>query len=392
MLLPSPSPLHRRFVARRFLAAFGALACAGLAGGAPVAFAQPQPAKAAPKAAAPTKAGTPGKPPPAAPASTASVVEPIEGSDEVQKLYMEGDDAFKRLAYQEADAAFTKAWALSKSFDVAGRLGETKLEMGRHREAAQYLSFALRNALPSTRASRRDALKKALDDAKKKLATVKLSASVVEAKILVDGTPMDPIFLGPEVFVDPGSHTFLADANGFDAKKQTVEMKAGEIYVVTLTLEKTAAKAPPGSVPPPPAPTPLLGKVLGGVGGLGLVLGGVFIGVAESRKNDANGFAAKTIVDGKHTCPKQGPGPTDTCDKLRSATGDVDLFGNMGIGALIGGGVLIAGAAGYVLFFAPKEPEKAPDSKGEKGEPAATSRVVPVVGPTGGGLLWTGSF
>ena len=55
---------------------------------------------------------------------------------------------------------------------------------------------------------------------------------------------------------------------------------------------------------------------------------------------------------------------------------------------LIGGGVLVLGAAGYVLFLGPKEPDKAPD----KPPPPKASRLVPLVGPTGGGLLWTGTF
>ena len=379
---PSSSPLRLRL-----LAAFGALACAGVLASAHVASAQPKAATPT-KAGSPTKAGATAKPPAsAAPSSTATAIEPIEGSDEVQKLYMEGDDAFKRLAYQEADAAFTKAWGLSQSFDVAGRLGETKLELGRFREAAQYLSFALRNALPSTRASRREALKKALDEAKKKIATVKLTASVAEAKISIDGATIDPNFLGPEVFVDPGAHTFEAIADGFDKASQKVDTKAGEIFVVTLTLEHTQAKLPPGATPTTSPPVPFLGKVLGGVGGGLLLLGGVSVGVAEARKNDLSALAAKTIVGGKHTCAKQGTGPQQ-CDDLRAAAAQVDLFGNAGLGLLIGGGVLIAGAASYVLFFAPEPPKAGP----EKDEPAKTSRVVPVIGPNGGGLVWTGAF
>ena len=93
---PSPSPLRRRLVAT-----FAALALAGMAT-APLAVAQPT--KAAGKPAPTTKSGS--KPAPSA-SSTASVIETIEGSDEVQKLYMEGDDAFKRAAYQEAEALFT---------------------------------------------------------------------------------------------------------------------------------------------------------------------------------------------------------------------------------------------------------------------------------------------
>src|SRR6185369_3715871 len=121
---------------------------------------------------------------------------------------------------------FTKAWAVSKSFDVAGSLGSTKLEEGKYREAAQYLSFALRNALPSTKASTRDRIKHDLDNAKQKLATVKLTASLVEAQIVIDGAALDPLFFGPEVFVDPGKHTFEASAEGYVTAKQTVDMKA----------------------------------------------------------------------------------------------------------------------------------------------------------------------
>lgn len=366
----SPSSSFRR----RALAAAIALGCTGLAG---AHLADAQPTKSG-KPAPTAKAG--GK---AAPTSTATVVETIEGSDEVQKLYMEGDDAFKRAAYQEAEALFTKAWTQSKSFDVAGRLGETKRELGKLREAAQYLSFALRNALPSTRASRREALKKDLDSVKEKLATVKLTASLVEATISVDGVAVDPLFLGPELFVDPGKHTFEASLAGYETAKQAIDGKAGEILVVTLTLEKSAPKLPPAATATSTA-TPLPEILLGGGGALLTVVGVVFVGVAEARKGDAYDLAAKTIVNGKHTCPKQGPGPTETCDQIRSAAGDVDLFGNMGIGFLATGGALMLGTAAYAIFLAPR-PGAAP-------APATAGKLVPVAGPNGAGLIFTGSF
>lgn len=373
MTSSSTSPVRSRAVA-----AAVALACAGVASGAPLALAQPKPATTA-KAAAPKASGS------AAASSTASVPDQIEGSEEVQRLYMEGEDALKRLAFTEAESMFTKAWALSKSFDVAGRLGETKLDMGKYRDAAQYLSFALRNAAPSTRASRREALKKALDDAKKKLATVKLSASVVEARIAIDGTPLDPIFLGPEIFVDPGKHAFEATADGYLPAKQAVDTKPGEIFVVTLTLEKTSSHPLPSGAPttPPPTSTPWQVMALGGGGALGIIFGAIFVGVGEARKADAYSLSRATLVNDKPSCPKQGPGPNDACDKLRAATSDADTFGNGGIGAFIAGGVLLAAASGYVLFLSPKEPAK---------EPAKAARFVPVVSPQGGGVLLRGSF
>lgn len=370
------------FARIRGAAAVAALAWMAVQSSAPLALAQPK----LPGTAKPAASAKPAAPPKGSASAAAAAPPPemIEGSDDVQRLYMVGDDAFKRLAFTEAEAAFTKAWALSKSFDVAGKLGETKLEMGKYREAAEYMSFALRNALPSTRARHRERLKNALDRAKEKLATVKLSASVAEAKLSIDGVAVEPIFLGPEIFVDPGKRTFEATASGFAAVKQAVETKAGEIYVVTLMLEPVSKD--PVVITPAEQSTPWPAAVLGGAGALGIVGGAVLIGVAESRKSEAYGLARNTLTaDGNPTCPKQGPGPTEQCDKVRAAAGDVDAFGNAGIGVLIGGGVLIGAAAVYMLW-----PRAAPAPA--KAAAAKVGYVVPVVGPNGGGLVWRGAF
>lgn len=357
-----------------------------VAGGAHVALAQApgsRPAsssKPAPKPSASASATSTAAPPP----------ELIEGSEELQKLYLEGDAAMKRGDYPTADSLFTKAWGVSKSFDIAGALGSTKLELGKYREAAQYLSFALRNALPSTKASARDRIKRDLDSARAKLASVKLSANIVEARFVIDGGLLDPIFIGPEIFVDQGRHTFEAIAEGYVTAKSSMEVKAGEIYVVALTLERTP---PPGvptataTTPPPPPATPIPAMVMGGAGGLGLIAGAILVGLAESNKKDAYDFAQNTLTaEGNPTCPKKGPGPTDQCDKVRGAAANADLFGNVSIGLFIGGGALILGAGAYALIFGP-EPVK------DIGKPPPSSgRVVPVVGPNGGGLVWHGSF
>ena len=317
--MPGPMVPYRfpTFARIRGGAAVAALAWMAVQSSAPLALAQPK----LPGTAKPAASAKPAAPPKGSASAAAAAPPPemIEGSDDVQRLYMVGDDAFKRLAFTEAEAAFTKAWALSKSFDVAGKLGETKLEMGKYREAAEYMSFALRNALPSTRAKHRERLKNALDRAKEKLATVKLSASVAEAKLSIDGVAIDPIFLGPEIFVDPGKRTFEATASGFAAGKQAVETKAGEIYVVTLMLEPVSKD--PVVIAPAEQSTPWPAAALGGAGALGIVGGAVLIGVAESRKSEAYGLARNTLTaDGNPTCPKKGPGPTEQCDKIGRAS------------------------------------------------------------------------
>ncbi len=357
------------------------------------------------------------KPTPSASASAgAEPPDLIEGSDELQRLYLEGDAALKRGDFTMAENLLTKAWALSKSFDVAGKLGDAKLNLLKYREAGQYLSFAVRNALPSTRPKRREIIKNLLDEAKKKLATVKVSMSVVEAKLLIDGAALDPLFMGPEIYVDPGKHVFEATAEGYAAEKSEVDAKAGEILVVTLTLQRGAPKGVP-TTPPPPPTTPWPAAVMGGAGGLAIIAGAVLIGAAESKKTEAYDVARNTLTaDGNPTCPRTGPGPNERCDQVRAAAADADVFGNVGIGVFVGAGVLIAGATAYMLFLKPEtppvaEPPKAAvakDAKDSKDSKSAEARsasqrkararetgrsvLVPVVGPHAGGLVWQGSF
>lgn len=342
------------------------------------------PRPAGPRPALPTK--------PSASASSAAAAPtpaPAEG-DDVGRLYADGFAAFERGAFPEAEASLTKAWALSRSFDVAGALGSTKLELGKHREAAQYLSFALRNALPSTRASVRDRIKRDLDSARTKLATVKLTVSLLEAKIAIDGAGLDPIFLGPEIYVDPGKRTFEATAEGYTPATSTIETKAGEMYVVGLKLERTSAPKGGGLPPTEPAAqsTPLPAALLGGAGGVALIAGAVLAGASLSSQDNAKSLVINTLdPEGRPTCPLKGPGPTERCDQVRSAANNADAFGNASIGVFIGGGVLIASATVYMLFIRTEPPA----SDGQK--PAqSTSRIVPLVGTNGGGFVWQGSF
>lgn len=360
----------------------------------------PKPPPATTQTAAPTstarpagpRPATPSKPPPSASSTAAAAPpEPIEGGDEVGRLYAEGYAAFQAGDFLKAEAILTKAWGLSRSFDVAGALGSAKLEAGKHRDAAQYLSFALRNALPSTRAGVRDRIKRDLDGARQKLATIKLTVSLVEARIAVDGAGIDPIFVGPEIFVEPGKRTFQATAEGYTPASSTLDTKAGEIYVVNLKLERSSGPKS-GAVPPAPTEqsTPLPAALLGGVGGAAIVAGAVLIGAAESSKANAYDLARNTLTpDGKRTCPKAGPGPTELCDQVRAAAASADAFGNAGMGVFIGAGALLAGATVYMLFIRP-EPA-APAAEGGKA-PGPTSQIVPVVGTTGGGFVWRGSF
>lgn len=351
--------------------------------------ARPPSASTAPRPAGPRPAP---KPAPSATSDAAATPDaaPSDAGDEVGHLYTEGYAAFQNSDYARAEQLLTKAWALSRSFDVAATLGSAKLELGKHREAAQYLSFALRNALPSTRASVRDRIKRDLDGARGHLATIKLNVSLVEAKIAVDGAAIDPLFLGSEIYVDPGKRTFEATADGYTPATSAVEVKAGEVQVVTLKLERTSTPKGVPTAAPTAQSTPWPAAVLGGAGGVALIAGAVLIGAAESSKTNAHDLVRNTLTpDGKPTCPRQGPGPSDLCDQVRAAAANADTFGNVGLGMFVGAGVLLASATAYMLFFHTDPPPGAPPGADA---PGPTSQIVPVVGTGGGGVVWRGTF
>ncbi|MEZ4314998.1 MAG: hypothetical protein R3F14_43850 [Polyangiaceae bacterium] len=350
---------------------------------APQAPAQTKPATA-PKASSKPAA----KPAPSASSTGAAPPELPQGSDELQRAYLEGDAALKQGAFGEAETHFTKAWVLSKSFDVAAALGSTKLELGKYREAAQYLSYALRNALPSTRPTTRDRIKRDLDIAREHLATIKVTLSLTEATFAVDGAVVDPMFLGPEIYVDPGQRTFEATADTYAPAKRVLDVKAAQLYVVALTLERpTTPKSAPTAAPTAQS-TPWPAAVLGATGAAAIVAGAVLVGAAETKKTEAYDLARNTLTpEGNPTCPTKGPGPTERCDQVRAAAADADLFGNTGIGVFIGAGALLAGATVYMLFI---RPDPGPDSPPP--DPLAASRLIPFAGPTGGGFVWQGSF
>lgn len=401
MLSPSLPPFARAR-ARAAAAAFGWIALFASANvahaqtptakpAAPAAPTLPTAAKPAAPRAAPAAAAKPPPTalPPGAPGAPSAAAPMPDLGDDAQRYFQIGQDALNRLAWNEAEPPLLKAWSLSKSFDVAAALGEAKLELGKFREAAEYLSFGLRSALPSTRARARVRLKDMLDKAKNKLATVKLSAGDPDAKLTIDGAAIDPIFFGPEVYVEPGKRTFEATREGFKPAASTVDVAAGQIYIVALKLEPTGGKK--AATPPPPTPPAERwpAAVLGGAGGLAIVAGAVLVGLAEANKAEAYDVARNTLTaEGDPTCTAKGTGPTDACDKVRSAAANADLFGNVGIGSFIAGGVFVAGAALYVLW--PRD--EAPGTPGAPGQPAKTGRIIPVVGPNGGGLLWRGTF
>ncbi|WP_438027119.1 PEGA domain-containing protein [Sorangium sp. So ce233] len=309
--------------------------------------------------------------------------------------------------YVEAELA---AWELNPTFDVAYNLGNAKYQLKKHREAAQYLSFALRNwPLVKTVAKLKPTAEQRYAESRAQVGAVAVTVGVAGAEVLVDGKSVGRAPLGGEVFVEPGEHQVEARQAGYAPASQTVQVaKGGKAEVkVALALAKsegpTAAGATPvggGSAagagaggpvvgqPPggPVEPQPLPEKrswvpviALGAASAVGL---GVGIGMTVAGSNVLDDVHAQrqAIRDAGGHCKTPAEAFVARCAELKNTGERVDTLGHVAGAAYVASGVLAAAALTYALW--PR------DDAGAEGEP----RVAITAHPLGAGAVLVGTW
>lgn len=191
--------------------------------------------------------------------------------------------------------------------------------------------------------------------------TVRLRASdgqghPVDARVLIDGTLLLEKLVDEPVPVDSGEHTFRFESPSGPTTEVHVSLHGGErgreIEGVLAPAPAPAAAVTPGTTPP----IPTASWVLGAVGAVGLGLGAV--------------LSIKGHVDAGHL--------QSTCAPA-CAPGDVDSIATQYDVAWVGAGVGVAALAAAIVLWAPWQSVA----------PAQAGRVV--VAPTVGGAVvrWT---
>src|SRR5262249_18342779 len=142
--------------------------------------------------------------------------------------------------WQEAEAAYLKAWAIMHSFDIAANLGEVELRLDKPRQAAEMLSFALRTAPPSAKPGQRERIQHFLEEAQQKVFALYHSVSPKGARVLVDGVAVDASLLGDAtkdptkeergagaIYLDPGDHKYEVMLEGYTPRSEVFHAEAG---------------------------------------------------------------------------------------------------------------------------------------------------------------------
>jgi len=265
----------------------------------------------------------------------------------------------------EAIDKLTRAEKLHHAPMLLARLGECQVAVGKIVEGTENLQRVVREEAgsnaPSAVLAAKMRAQKVLESAKPKVAKLVVQvtgpAKTDSIVVKIDGDVISSAYLGVARPTDPGDHTLDISAPGYKSTTKKVTLGPGGSESVSVALEidpnaktddgKGSGNADKGSggdngggnVEPPP-PSGISGKTIGAItalsiGGVGLVLGGVFGVMAMSKKS---------TLDGQCTAKACPPGSQSMIDSANT-------FATVSTIGFIVGGVGIA--AGIVLLAIP---------------------------------------
>jgi hypothetical protein len=189
--------------------------------------------------------------------ATCLQASPTRAADDNEKAVAElmrtGVARYGKKDFAGARDAFERAWRLKRHAAIAASLGEVELELGRYADAANHLSFYLRNA-PSGRDTS-DAQQQ-LNECKKHLGGLRVVVDAASATVFVNDRAIGISPLDGEYWVDPGEHSVRAVLDERASKSITVSVNAGQTRSVQLVLPGGSAAAASGAPAPAPSASP----------------------------------------------------------------------------------------------------------------------------------------
>lgn len=172
------------------------------------------------------------------------------GSTELarRQSYERAHAAFAQGDFSEAHRIFAELWAERPTYDIAGFLGQTEIQLKLYRDAAEHIAFSLQNWPPRERLELLAQVKEGLAVAKRHIGSLWLFIEPPGARIAVDGKSVGTSPLASEVYVEPGARTVTVELEGYEPVTRTVEFDAGQEQALNLQLTQ---KAEPRAAPEP---------------------------------------------------------------------------------------------------------------------------------------------
>lgn len=174
-----------------------------------------------------------------------------EGTRQSREFMKDGAAKFAHGDWEGARLAYLKAWEIKQHPAIAANMAAAEMKLGRYRDAAQHLKYALKR-VPMVQTEKREAVEAQLNECRSHLAAVNVTLNVVGADIIIDTLKAGQSPLSEEVLLSPGKHTIEASHAGYQFDSRDITAAAGEKISVAIELQEKRA---------PLAPQPVLSTV-----------------------------------------------------------------------------------------------------------------------------------
>lgn len=315
----------------------------------------------------------------AALAGEAAAAPAAAASTDVESAFDRGVKALEAGDAAAAKEAFSVAWREQQTYDIASNLGVAELMLGEPAAAAGHFDYALAHLPPSASVATKEGLQRNFAKAKSEVGTLVVHIGVPDARVRVDGSEIGTAPLPGPIYVKPGSHEISVYKDGYAEVTHSETLAAGEEKAVTYDLAPLKIEEATSSKPS----VAVIGTGLG-VGLLGLGVGVGFTIAANGASADRDD-ALRSIGGGsaglKDRCGAGTPFVAEC-----AAISDASATRNSNtVGAIVAytvGGAALVGTAIYALVT----------SSQSNASKATGLLILPTMGPTSGGILWTQSF
>ncbi len=155
---------------------------------------------------------------------------------ELLRLFREGNTLAEQGRYGEAVERYQRALTVRESPEVRFNLAVALVRGGRYLEGRAMITEVERVTGGRMRPENRATLDELTATVARSLARVRVEATPADANVSVDARPVAASAGVREVEVDPGSHVFRAECEGYEAASVTRQVAPGERATVELRL------------------------------------------------------------------------------------------------------------------------------------------------------------
>ncbi len=177
-------------------------------------------------------------------------------ADDPETLIAQGVEFRKRREDRAALTAFERAWKLGGAPRALAQLALAEQALGLWREAFEHLELALNRIDDDWIASHHTTLELALGEIASRLGTVEISCDVDGAEVKVDGRSVGRTPLQHPLRLVAGQSIVQVVADGYFETARPVQVDAGNISRVSLSLTPIAVPAFTATAPVSVAPSP----------------------------------------------------------------------------------------------------------------------------------------